>query len=363
MRIAYVSLHWPRSLSSGVGKKIDRQIKTWKAFGHEVRFFMHSENTLEKNLVPGEKFFFEPQTNLLQRELGRIRATKEMLFSVEEYDPDIIYLRDGMYVYPLHRLAHIAPVIEELNANDIEQHKGLGIIYYTYNLLTRNFLLSTVSGFSCVSNELTQTSSFKKYGKPTRVVVNGIELANIKPFPPPNNIVPRIFFIGTPYPWQGIDKLITLAEKYPDLEIDIVGYDKPLNSQKLPSNLTFHGFLTTDEYRVLAAKADIAMGTLALYRRGVEETSTLKTMEYLAMGLPTVLPYQETALGKLSEDFLLRIPNTEENIITHGDAVHQFAYDMRGKRVDRQVIASYIDSKIKERERLDFFKEIVVQAS
>ncbi len=42
MRIAYVSLHWPRTLVSGVGKKIARQISAWTAAGHEVQFFMSS---------------------------------------------------------------------------------------------------------------------------------------------------------------------------------------------------------------------------------------------------------------------------------------------------------------------------------
>jgi hypothetical protein len=38
MRIAILSLHWPRTLSSGVGKKYNRQINTWRQMGHEVVF-------------------------------------------------------------------------------------------------------------------------------------------------------------------------------------------------------------------------------------------------------------------------------------------------------------------------------------
>ena len=42
MRIAYVSLHWPRTRNNGVGKKIQSQIGTWNAMGHETRLFMHT---------------------------------------------------------------------------------------------------------------------------------------------------------------------------------------------------------------------------------------------------------------------------------------------------------------------------------
>ena len=71
----------------------------------------------------------------------------------------------------------------------------------------------------------------------------------------------------------------------------------------------------------------------------------------------------DTDLDNLEVDFLLKIPNTEDNILTHGKLIYDFAYKMRGRRVDREAIAPYINTQEKERQRLAFFEEIIKKAS
>jgi len=90
----------------------------------------------------------------------------------------------------------------------------------------------------------------------------------------------------------------------------------------------------------------------------MEEACPLKTRECLAYGLPMVLPYADTDLKYLDADFLLKIPNKEDNIQSHGQAIHDFAYRMRGWRVDRDQI-TLIDQVAKEAERIRFFEEII----
>ena len=106
------------------------------------------------------------------------------------------------------------------------------------------------------------------------------------------------------------------------------------------------------------SNCDLAISTLALYRKGMEEACPLKTRECLAYGLPMVLPYVDTDLKDLDADFLLKIPNKEDNIQSHGQAIHDFAYRMRGRRVDRDQVA-LIDQVAKEAERIRFFEEII----
>ena len=96
-----------------------------------------------------------------------------------------------------------------------------------------------------------------------------------------------------------------------------------------------------------------------MHRVNLTEGSPLKSREYLAYGLPMVLAYKDTDLDDLNVEFLLKIPNTEDNILTHGKLIRDFAYKMRGKRVDREIIAPLIDTKVKEEKRLAFFKEIL----
>jgi glycosyltransferase involved in cell wall biosynthesis len=359
MRIASISLHWPRTKDSGVGKKLDQQIRLWQADGHEARLFMHTScYTPLSSLIPAEVIPYN-SAGKLGTEPNRIKAARELVASVRKYQPDIIYLRLAMYVYPVHQLTGIAPVVGEINTNDLVQHKELGVVLSLYNRLTRGILLKRVSGLVSVVDELAQDPSYAAYQKPMCVISNGIDLSVFQPLDAPNNEIPRLVFIGTPgYSWHGVDKLVELARKFPDLQIDIVGYDELPKYEPLPPNLTLHGYLGIDSYQKVMAGCDAAISTLALYRKGMQEACPLKTRECLAYGLPMVLPYVDADFKDLDCDFLLKIPNKEDNIQTHGQAIRDFAYRMRGQRVDRSLIAS-IDQGAKEKERIRFFEEIL----
>ena len=77
MRIASISLHWPRTLNSGVGKKLDRQIKLWQAGGHEARLFMHTSRYAPlSDLVPAEVIPYD-SAGTARTELNRISTKFE----------------------------------------------------------------------------------------------------------------------------------------------------------------------------------------------------------------------------------------------------------------------------------------------
>jgi glycosyltransferase involved in cell wall biosynthesis len=363
MRIASISLHWPRTLNSGVGKKLDRQIKIWQAGGHEARLFMHtSRYAPPSDLVPAEVIPYD-SAGTARTELNRIAAARGLVQAVRDYHPDVIYLRLAMYVYPVHRLANIAPLIGETNTNDLTQHEGLGKVYALYNRLTRSFLLRRLHGLIAVSRELAEAPAFASFHKATRVIANGIDLENFEPLPAPSNTVPRLAFIGNPgYIWHGVDKLVILARLVPDVHLDIIGYDNLPGHESLPENLHLHGYLSATEYRKILGGADAAISSLGLHRIGLEEASPLKSRECLALGLPLVMAYFDTDLHDSKADFLLRIPNKEDNIQTHAQVIRDFVYRMKGRRVDRKLIPS-IDQAVKERQRLQFFEEIISSRS
>jgi hypothetical protein len=358
MRIAYVSLHWARSRKSGVGKKIRAQLAAWNAMGHQARLFMHAERYHPLTDLIEADWFFYTQYGKVGTEFNRMLAMTRMVKAIRGFQPDIIYLRYGIYVYPAHRLMDIAPVVEEINTNDLTQHDELGSVYSLYNRLTRGIFLRLVRGLVAVSRELAVSPAFASYRKSTRVIANGVDLKEFPILPAPANEHPSLVFIGHPgYVWHGVDKIVTLARMFPDLYLDIIGYDQLPDFGPLPANLTLHGYLEMDAYQRVLCNADVAISSLALHRVGLHEASPLKSRECLAFGLPLILAYKDTDLDVDDLDFLLRVPNTEDNIQTHGQLIRDFAYRMRGQRVERHLIMQ-IDQGTKEAERLDFFKEI-----
>ncbi len=319
-----------------MGKKISQQVSFWNEHGHEARLFMHtSAYEPRRDLIEGEIFPYASRGKLLS-EWERIGAATRLVRAVEAFHPDLIYFRYSMYVFPIHRLAHIAPMVEEINTNDLTQHEEWGALLANYNRLTRGLMLRRVSGLVSVSEELSALPAFSSFGKPTVTIANGIDAAKCRPFPAPANRTPRLVFMGSPGSlWHGVDKLPSLAEQLPDIHIDVIGYDPPAGDQPLngKQNIIFHGYLSFDQYKDILARADVAVSSLALHRVGLEEASPLKSREYLAYGLPLVLAYVDTDLHDLDCDFLLHIPNTEDNLVTHAQMIRDFAYRMRGRRV------------------------------
>ena len=367
MRIAYISLHWPRTVASSVGQKIARQMASWRAAGHEVSFFSHMHTMKEEQeLVRGKYFVYAQHHGLVGRirtEFSRMHAAKELVEAVKAYQPELIYLRWSMYVYPIHRLMDIAPVVVEINTNDVEEHRLLGALPNIYNRLTRGLLLGGAVGHIYPTEEIRCLSAFRKFHKSSVVVTNGLDLSSTPYYPAPKNRQPHLVFIGTPHmPWHGVDKLAALAKNFPTLIIDILGISEIPGIDTLPENLRLHGYLRGVEYENILARADAAIGTLALHRKGMNEAAALKVRDCVARGIPCILPYIDTDLSELESEFFLQIPNKEDNIQTHGKAIHDFVFAMRGRRVPRELIFERIDISVKEAQRLEFFQRVIEES-
>lgn len=358
MRIAYVTIHVaPEIMQGGVGKKIRSQMSIWREQGQAVTLFSLTPARIP---FPDERqFVFDSRVNLLKREINRASALKRMLVSIRQYKPDMIYLRYGLYSFPLHHIFNIAPVVLEINSNDKVEYATRGKFFYWMNCLTRNLIFASVSGIIPPTREL--ISAFpSKYNKPVVVISNGIDLSDVELLPPTNNTSPVITMVASPgMNWHGVDKLIKLAELYPDLTVNIVGYSLRDVGSITSGNVYFHGLLYGKELSEVLSRTDVTCGTLALHRKKMNEASPLKVRESLAFGIPVIIAYKDTDLDELELDTILRIPNTEMNIIENAERIRKFAYKMIGKRVNIDVVAPYIDQRKKEEARLVFFESII----
>lgn len=358
MKIAYVLLHMRQLfLSGGIGRKIRAQVRFWREAGHEVRIFV-----LSPDIPPSPEFEVYAFQNapLLRREWTRSRALAAMMPNLQSYQPDILYLRYAPFVLPLQRIFRIAPVALEINTDDINEYRHVSPFRYWHNRLLRGLLLANSAGIVATSHEIARLPCNQRYHKPTCVISNGIVLEDYPPHPAPANIPPILMFAGTPgIAWHGVDKLLQLGELCPDLHIEIIGTRPDQIQRPIPPNVQLHGLVPLHQVREILQRADVACSTLAFHRNRMEEGSPLKTREYLALGIPTIIAYQDTDLQELSLDTILYLPNTEDNVLAHADRIRNFAYAMRGKRIERSLIAQRIDQRQKELQRLAFFQSLL----
>jgi hypothetical protein len=352
MKIAYIA-HIDMKRDSGVRKKVAGQVQVWKEEGHEVKLFVLSPIDVPWIGMDGilaEVFLFP--RGLIRRFL----VVERLIQRVIAWMPDLIYHRFNRFYPSLEAAMSRYPAILELVSDDIGQVKAHSSrLAYLYHRATRGRILRKVQGIVAMGHEIADKAAH--YKKPMVLIGSSVDLSRY-PFPQvPHNSNPRLVFIGAqPALWHGLDKIPLLARQFPSWRFDIIGLfgqaDIPL---PVPSNMVLHGHL--DDYRNIMLQADVAIGTLALHRKGMNETTALKVPEYLAYGLPVILGYRDSSVPP-EAPYVLQLPNTETNVADSLPAIEQFVEKWKGKRVPRTEIL-HLDVHEKEKQRLRFFEQIL----
>lgn len=354
-RCAYV-VHWNDGPESGVFKKLSRQVKRWTSAGLDVKVFLLSRLADARAMaellpVASEVFAYDGFTS-------RFAQADLLAKSVRTWNPDLVYHRYDLYYPAIARLAREIPFVLEINTDDMEEYK-LGPLYrHIYNRLTRSLLFINARGMVFVSDELSKKHGFERLGKPGVVIANGIDLDRQAHAPAATNHEPRLVFMSSPgQPWQGVEKILWLAGRFPAWKFDLIGMEQEDLRETPPENLKIHGFLPRAHYEKILASADVAIGTLSLYLKSMDEASPLKVREYLAYGLPVIIGYRDTDFPQ-GAPFLLVLPNSPSNVREATDQIAEFVKANKGKRVDREMVSS-IDDSHKEERRLAFFEEMM----
>lgn len=358
MRVA-VLLHWNEGEKSGVFKKVVSQIRVWRCEGVSVFIHVVSRRPLHEvwRQYLGQEVLVTFHVYNARNWLTRLRAWKEAVKTIMAQGADLVYHRYDLFMPGLRTLGRSVPLVLEINTNDLTEYCFKPGLRCLYNRFTRVLVLRAASGLVFVTHELAGMPHFARYKKPSTVVANGIDLNDYPVLPPPHNKDPRLVFIGTGgQPWHGVDKVIYLAQVMTQWHFDLIGVS-PEGFGKIPPNVTFYPPLERKYYEALLAQADCAIGTLALHRKKMNEACPLKTREYLAYGLPVIIGYQDTDFPQ-DVPFILRLPNTENNVHDNIAVIKCFVAKWKGKRVSRDEIY-HLDIRVKERQRLAFFSKLI----
>lgn len=357
MKIAYI-VSWDITRNDGVTRKIKEQIDSWKSFGEEVVVFCCTTRLGKSNLDAKQ---FLVKNSLISKFLGPNNFVKE----IELYNPDIIYLRFELFKPYLKYLISKIPTIVEINTDDIAELKASinnirNYIKYIYNKITRNYLLNNVIGLIYVTNEIAKTKGFKKINKKIKyqIIPNGISYKNniiIK-----NNVEDEkanLVFIGTEgQSWHGIDRIYEMAVKLGNLyEFHIIGVKNGPSNK----NIHYYGFLKQSEYVDILKKCHIAIGTMALYRKGLKEACPLKVREYAVSGFPIILGYNDTAVMGKNIDWIYYVKNSSEKLSKEElKGIKSFIDNNKYKIVSHKESIEYFDIERMEKMRVEFFHNV-----
>lgn len=349
MKIAYI-YHWNEGSKSSVRKKIQSQISQWVADGHDVKQFMVCQEGSHAS-----KDNEGIHTFVYRNSRGRLSIWDSLYEEVKLFSPNFLYFRYDLLTPGIYKLLRKFPTFTEINTNDIEEFKIYGKGRQIYNLLTRRVIFNRSSGLIFTSFELSNSRDFFSKGTSSAVISNGLDLDKTETLSPSNNNRIRISIIGSKnQPWQGFDKINTLAKMLPCIDFDVIGAT-PQEAGVVPyENVKFHGQLTPDLYLPILQQSTAAFGTIALHRKNMDEASPLKVRECLALGIPVINGYKDTDFPN-GADFILQLKNTEDNLVEASDKIREFAEKWKGRRVNRSDI-QHLSFKAKEMERLKFMR-------
>lgn len=361
MKILYLLSHNP-FVEDGITKKIISQTTTWREFGHTVKIF----NVFIKDDIPQSKNYINAK--IYKRE-NIFKSPVNLYDDIFEFDPDIIYFRFEPWKPFLYKIIKKYKTVIELNTLDIEEQQSIANlnlynrIRYIYIRYTYKWLFKHIDGIIGVSKDVIKSKYLSAFNVPQVVIPNSINLASYKTLKSvqKNNKIPNLFFMGSKkYLWHGVDKILELASKTQnELFFHLVGVDN--DEQDEYPNIRFYGFQPKEVYINILKQCHICIGTLGMHRISIDFGSTLKTLEYLAYGFPIIVGYYDHSfLDIKNPDFVLMLPNNEDNITQNVDRIIDFCYSKRDVIVNHSQVRQHIDSHIVEKKRLDFFKEIMI---
>lgn len=162
-------------------------------------------------------------------------------------------------------------------------------------------VLSFALGGICVSNSVKRHELMRFENYKTLVQGNGVEVSEIPLIDSPLNYdnIELLFVSGSANKWHGIDRLIEGVKKYEGhrtIIIHVVGRLHHSVVNQLKEIQTPHKYIeygVVDRHRIaeISSTCNLGVGSLGLHRLGMQEGSTLKVREYMAMGLPFICGY------------------------------------------------------------------------
>lgn len=279
--------------------------------------------------------------NPLKRRLEKFRMIEDVIKKYKVANT-VIYLRypgaDLLFYNFLKNVSSYKIVTEH---QEIENKLRIGkftgnywsdIMDFLYGKKIRNLIHGFVGVSSqYLDNQISYLSNFKKKKIPKLVNGNGIEVSKYRLRQPPvfDGRLLKILFVGGLYKSHGMHRLIEgllkhdkyLRDNQLKVEVHIAGVSR-VNSylRKYENNkhdnhiVLYHGFLSMGELDILMNKCHIAINSLSLHRIGLVVTSTLKSREYFARGIPFVTASEDNDFS--SDNFFIhRILSDESPVI------------------------------------------------
>jgi len=370
----------------GVKQKVISQAKALNDLGCNCYLKLVTTSNIKGGVVFEDDFKFEIQPLKVKNVLLRRKEIFSIFYkNTVSKNFDIIYIRyplaDPYFINYLKKVYSKNKIIIEHQA--IEKKELMTaisankILKYISEIYYHRKIKEYISGIVTVTKEIEEYQKKIMGGKLKSIVIgNGIDTDKVPlryKWNREKNI--RLLFVGNISPWHGLDKLIMglsqldfVYKGYP-IKLEIIGEGNSysqikelVRTLKGEKYIMFHGFLENDNKYEILSNCDIAIGSLASERRGLNESSNIKLREYCAFGIPFIKTDYDADFdhNRQAKLFTFTIKNCAK--LNWLDQILDFAINIKGNSeislLMREYAENFLDWHIKIRKLMNFFYKI-----
>lgn len=336
---------------TGVDSKIMAQINCMKSEGIEC-YSTYSEYTLST-------------FRKVMKRLPFVSDQRDWSCLTDQFNLDFAYIRKPYFVS-----SDFIEALRVFRANNETAKILLEIPTYPYDaelmrfaqvsllakdVLHRGSLRQVVDRIVCFSDQRAI------FGIPTINIVNGIDLKSLSPRKPTSNRGEiNIICVACFADWHGVDRLIEGLRRYAkeggkeNVRVHLLGEGPSLESIRrqvdqndLSDRVLFYGLCSREQMDVVFDKCTLAIECLGTHRKKLALSSSLKSREYLAKGIPFVYAGLIDVLKRDPVDFCFRVP-ADDSPIDINDLIlfHNSLYSGEPQQVLIRRIRAYAEKRI-----------------
>lgn len=359
MQLAYFNLAITNlnGRSHSILSKIDQQAKTAKELGLPFDFFW-----LPGRVHPGDERYTHLKTipvggnNLLS---VRPRQCKELRELMRCCDRAILRhpLMDPM-LYGL--LKNRDRMFLEHHTKETEELKTTGDLRLMFENTIAPSWMRRFRGLIAVTPEIVEYEVKRSgFAGPTAFFPNSVDLeqysSSLRQPPAITDAPLKLIMVSTHFsPWHGLGALLDQIESAGNpepFELHLVGQVDTATQSRCKSfpQIKLHGTLPGEKVQALYPGMDLGIGSLTFSTIGLTQGTPLKVREYLAVGLPIVIGYNDPAIPA---DFPYALKQERFDLA----AMLRFARQHRGTPAEtiREAAREHIDACVITKRLFDF---------
>jgi glycosyltransferase involved in cell wall biosynthesis len=359
---------------SSVDKKIFSQISKLSGLGVNARSIIvcsHAYQAVDNEITQVVQIPL-PKTRLfivdrLSQEYSVNNVLKETIKKLQS--GDILYMRipyPFSFTSRLLKKSRLCKIVIEYQTKEPLEYRMNGkYLYIILDFLFGDAIRRYSDAIVGVTDEITlyQLARSGDPCKPHITIGNGVDVDAVKirtlPGYPENEL--HLLCVANVNRWHGIDRLLRGIAEYKgsaNVTVHIVGegflaelyYLRTLAKDlDIEGNVVFHGYLTGNALDELFDSCHIAVGSLAIHRKGLIQTSELKVREYCARGIPFIFSGMDPDF--LHDDFPYLHTVSADNTSIDIENVQKFAIeilqDSEHPRKMREYAFDYLDWGVK----------------